>query len=154
MTDETVTPTSPEEQQAEENKLIAQRREKLNEIRSQGQAYPNHFRRANYAADLQAEHGEKTKPELEELGIQVSVAGRVVLNRGAFIVLQDMTGRIQLYVNRKTLSKEKLALQEMPLGDGGEVSTARCYGCRCYVVIPQSMAADRHRTMRTASGRL
>ncbi len=31
----------------------------------------------------------------------MAVAGRVVRNRGAFMVLQDMSGRIQLYVNKE-----------------------------------------------------
>ncbi|MCP8688070.1 lysine--tRNA ligase [Marinobacterium sedimentorum] len=87
-------------QAQDENRLIAERREKLNGLREQGNAFPNSFRRDSYAADLQQAHGEKTKEELEELGHRVSVAGRVMLNRGAFIVLQDMTGRIQLYVNK------------------------------------------------------
>jgi lysyl-tRNA synthetase class 2 len=87
-------------QAQDENRLIAERREKLNGLREQGNAFPNSFRRDSYAADLQQAHGEKTKEALEALGHRVSVAGRVMLNRGAFIVLQDMTGRIQLYVNK------------------------------------------------------
>ncbi|MGB0468220.1 MAG: lysine--tRNA ligase [Pontibacterium sp.] len=87
-------------QQQDENRLIAERREKLAGLREQGNAFPNDFRRDNYAQDLQDAHGEKTKAELEEANIQVSVAGRIMLNRGAFMVLQDMTGRIQLYVNK------------------------------------------------------
>ena len=48
----------------------------------------------------------------------VSVAGRVMLNRGSFIVIADMTGRIQLYVDRKGLSEETLALiKSLDLGD-------------------------------------
>ncbi|MGB2130778.1 MAG: lysine--tRNA ligase, partial [Marinobacterium sp.] len=69
-------------------------------LRQDGNAFPNTFRRDSYAEDLQQAHGEKTKEELEEAGIRVSVAGRVMLNRGAFMVLQDMSGRIQLYVNK------------------------------------------------------
>ncbi|UTW11709.1 lysine--tRNA ligase [Marinobacterium rhizophilum] len=84
----------------DENRLIAERRDKLNALREQGNAFPNAFRRDSYAQDLQQEYGDKTKEELEALGHRVSVAGRVMLNRGAFIVLQDMSGRIQLYVNK------------------------------------------------------
>ncbi|SIQ57131.1 lysine--tRNA ligase [Marinobacterium stanieri] len=86
--------------QQDENRLIAERREKLAALRQDGNAFPNTFRRDSYAEDLQQAHGEKTKEELEEAGIRVSVAGRVMLNRGAFMVLQDMSGRIQLYVNK------------------------------------------------------
>ncbi|ANG64158.1 lysine--tRNA ligase [Marinobacterium aestuarii] len=84
----------------DENRLIAERRDKLNALREQGNAFPNSFRRDSYAQDLQQAYGDKTKEELEELGYRVSVAGRIMLNRGAFLVLQDMTGRIQLYVNK------------------------------------------------------
>ncbi|MEH6823166.1 MAG: lysine--tRNA ligase [Motiliproteus sp.] len=99
--------------QPEENRLVAERREKLNALRALGNAYPNSFRRDSYAADLQAEHGDKTKEELESLAIQVAVGGRIMLNRGAFAVLQDMTGRIQLYVNKAARPFAKA----MDLGD-------------------------------------
>ncbi|MEH6627641.1 MAG: lysine--tRNA ligase [Motiliproteus sp.] len=91
---------SDNSQPQDENRLIAERREKLNQRREQGNAFPNAFRRDSYAADLQQAHGDKSKAELEEAGLEVSVAGRVMLNRGAFAVIQDMTGRIQLYVNK------------------------------------------------------
>lgn len=84
----------------DDNRLIAERREKLSELREAGNAFPNSFRRDSYAQDLQDQYGDKTKEELEELALEVSVAGRVMLNRGAFAVMQDMTGRIQLYVNK------------------------------------------------------
>ncbi|MGD9860100.1 MAG: lysine--tRNA ligase [Marinobacterium sp.] len=87
--------------QQDENRLIAERREKLAALRQEGNAFPNTFRRDSYAEDLQQAHGEKSKEELEQAGIRVAVAGRVMLNRGAFMVLQDMSGRIQLYVNKE-----------------------------------------------------
>ncbi|WP_277252231.1 lysine--tRNA ligase, partial [Neptunomonas phycophila] len=89
-------------QKQDENRLIAERREKLNALREAGNAFPNQFRRDSYAQDLQDQYGDKTKEELAEAGIKVSVAGRIMLNRGAFMVLQDMTGRIQLYVNKES----------------------------------------------------
>jgi lysyl-tRNA synthetase class 2 len=50
--------------------------------------------------------------------VYVKVAGRVMLNRGSFIVIQDMTGRIQLYVPRKELDAEVLAtIKGLDLGD-------------------------------------
>ena len=44
--------TNDANQPVDENKYIALRREKLTQLREQGQAYPNHFRRANFAGDL------------------------------------------------------------------------------------------------------
>lgn len=84
----------------DENRLIAERREKLAALREAGNAFPNTFRRDNYAQDLQDAYAEKSKEELEAANIRVSIAGRVMLNRGAFMVLQDMSGRIQAYVNK------------------------------------------------------
>ncbi len=100
-------------QQQDENRLIAERREKLNALREAGQAFPNAFRRDSYAQDLQETYGEKSKEELEELAITVSIAGRVMLNRGAFGVVQDMTGRIQFYVNKEARKFAK----SLDLGD-------------------------------------
>ena len=106
------------ELQHEENKLIALRKEKLAAIREQGNAFPNDFRRDSYCADLQKQYVESTKEELAEAAIAVKVAGRLMLNRGSFMVIQDMSGRIQVYVNRKTLSAETLeAVKHWDLGD-------------------------------------
>ena len=104
--------------QSEDNRLVAERRSKLSAIREQRNAYPNAFRRDAYAADLQEEFGEIEKPALEEKNHVVSIAGRIVRNRGAFMLLQDMTGQIQAYINRKVLSPELLAEQKTwDLGD-------------------------------------
>ncbi len=112
------TQNSPEVSAEEENKLIAQRRQKLGELREQGNAFPNSFRRSAFAGELQSAHGEKSKEELEAASIEFSVAGRVMLNRGAFIVIEDVSDRIQLYVNRKALEADTLALiKSWDLGD-------------------------------------
>lgn len=90
------------EQAQDENRLIAERRAKLQTIREQDEpAFPNGFRPDRKTAELQSEFGEKSKPELEELNHVVSVAGRVIRSRGAFMVLQDGEGQIQLYVTKE-----------------------------------------------------
>ncbi len=97
----------PAQPEVDENKLIAQRREKLAALREQGVAFPNDFRRNVMAGELHAEYGEKSKEELDELGVRVSVAGRMMLKRvmgkASFATVQDMSGRIQLYVTRDEL---------------------------------------------------
>jgi lysyl-tRNA synthetase class 2 len=98
------------DQQQDENRLIAQRREKLAAIRDAGQAFPNQFRRDVLAAELQDRLGDRSKEELEQLCQRARVAGRIMAQRGPFIVLQDMSGRIQLYVDKKNLP-EALAAQ-------------------------------------------
>lgn len=106
------------ELQQEENKLIAQRKEKLAAVREQGIAFPNDFRRDSLCADLQKQYEGKSKEELEAAAIPVKIAGRIMLNRGAFMVLQDTSGRLQVYVNRKTLPAEQLeAVKHFDLGD-------------------------------------
>jgi lysyl-tRNA synthetase class 2 len=97
----------------DENRLIAERREKLAALREVGNAFPNKFRRDSYAQDLQDAYAEKSKEELEAANIRVSIAGRVMLNRGAFMVLQDMSGRIQAYVNKEA----RLFAKQLDLGD-------------------------------------
>ena len=97
MADEQNTPNDAAHEGADENRLIAERRAKLNEWRESGDAFPNHFRRDSLAADLQKQYGELSKEELEEKNIQVAVAGRLMLDRKAFKVLQDMSGRIQIF---------------------------------------------------------
>ena len=114
--------------QEEENRLIALRKEKLAAERARGQAFPNDFRRDSLAGDLQKQYADSSKEELAEAGIQVSIAGRIMLNRGAFMVLQDMSGRIQVYVDRKGLPAETLeAIKTWDLGDiiGAEGTLAR-----------------------------
>jgi len=91
------------DQTQDENKLIAQRREKLAKLREQGQAFPNHFRRDALAAELIAQLGDKSKEELDELGQRASMAGRIMAKRGPFLVIQDMSGQIQFYLDKKNL---------------------------------------------------
>lgn len=116
MTDQN-TP-APEVQNAEENKLIAERRQKLEQMRDgcNANGHRNDFKRENLAGDLKAEHGEKSKEELAEAGIKVSVAGRVMGKRGPFVGFQDSTSRLQVYMG-KQLQKESDAWQKLDIGD-------------------------------------
>jgi lysyl-tRNA synthetase class 2 len=102
----------------DENKLIAERRSKLDQLRAAGNAFPNDFRRTAMADELQREFGEASKEELEEAGQVYSVAGRLIRNRGAFLLIQDGADQIQLYVNRKGLNDDTLAqIKSWDLGD-------------------------------------
>jgi lysyl-tRNA synthetase class 2 len=108
----------PNKEGVEENKLIVERRAKLAAIREQRNAFPNSFRRDSYAADLQQELGDKEKDELEQLGRRVAVAGRIMAKRGPFLVLQDMTGRIQAYIDKNQLPAEQLPeIKAWDIGD-------------------------------------
>ena len=102
----------------DDNKLIALRREKLSHIRKLRQAYPNNFRRDSYAQELQDKYADKSKQQLTELDIVVSIAGRIMARRGPFFVLQDMSGRIQAYLDRKVLDENQLVeIDSWDIGD-------------------------------------
>ncbi len=94
----------------DENQLVTLRREKLAEIRAQGIAFPNKFEREHYAKSLQEQYQDKDKPWFEENEVNVSVAGRIMLKRvmgkASFVTISDMSGRIQLYVQKNLLGEE------------------------------------------------
>ena len=98
---------SEQDIQLDENSQIAIRREKLAELRKQGNAYPNDFRRDALAQKLLEQHGEKSKEELESASIKVKVAGRIMTRRlmgkASFCHIQDMSGRIQIYLRGEDL---------------------------------------------------
>jgi lysyl-tRNA synthetase class 2 len=102
-----------EEKQVEvqdENRLIAERRAKLAALRENGVAFPNDFRRNVVAGELHAKYGEMGKEELEAEGVRVAVAGRMmsqrVMGKASFAQLKDMSGVIQLYVQKAAVSDE------------------------------------------------
>ncbi len=106
----------------DENQIVAERRGKLAALRAQGNAYPNDFRRDALAAELHAGHGGKSNEELEPLGITVAVAGRMMLKRvmgkASFATIQDMSGRIQLYVTADAVGADTHdAFKHWDLGD-------------------------------------
>ena len=91
-----------------ENDLIAQRRQNLKELRKTGNAYTNQFKRDSLALDLHAQHENKSKEELEGESIKVTVAGRMmsrrIMGKASFAHIQDMSGKIQLYVRHDDLA--------------------------------------------------
>jgi len=95
------------EEQRDENRLIAERREKLAKLREGGNAFPNDFRADALAADLLRDYGEVANGQLEAQPVRVRVAGRMmekrVMGKASFAKLQDATGRIQLFLQRDAL---------------------------------------------------
>ncbi|MDH5423845.1 MAG: lysine--tRNA ligase [Gammaproteobacteria bacterium] len=112
MTQENTTDQNASANEAEavdENKLIQQRREKLNALREEGGiAFPNDFRRDVMTEELHLQYGGKDKEELEALNQRVSVAGRLmakrIMGKASFAQIQDMSGRIQVFVQRDALA--------------------------------------------------
>jgi lysyl-tRNA synthetase class 2 len=106
----------------DENKLIAERREKLAAIRARGVAFPNDFKPTHHAADLHLKHSATPNEELEPQAVKVAVAGRMMLKRvmgkACFATLQDASGRIQLYVTQDAVGADTLTdFKAWDLGD-------------------------------------
>ncbi|MEO7432428.1 MAG: lysine--tRNA ligase [Dokdonella sp.] len=109
----------------DENKLIAERREKLRSLRAQGVAFPNDFRMGAFAGDLQNEFDDVerwTAEAIEGAARHVSVAGRIVLKRVqgkvSFAQIQDVSGRIQLFIHQATLGESAYdAFKSSDVGD-------------------------------------
>lgn len=108
---------------SEESEQIAQRRAKLKALRQQTNAYPNDFRRDALAAALQARYGGLSAEELEAENRRVQVAGRMmsrrIMGRNSFTHLQDMSGQIQLFVQRDVLGEQVYneAFKKWDIGD-------------------------------------
>src|SRR5690606_41826206 len=100
----------PDMTEGDENRLIAERRAKLAALRGQGIAFPTDVRRVDHAGDLQAEYADAerwTGEALEAEGRTVALAGRLmakrVMGKAAFAQVQDVSGRVQLFLQRDAL---------------------------------------------------
>jgi lysyl-tRNA synthetase, class II len=116
MTEPTTTPAQ------NENHLVAERHAKLAEWRRSGKAYPNDFARENTAGKLDELYGEKSREELDATPVQVRVAGRMMLKRvmgkASFATIQDLSGRIQLYIaNDRTGAEAHADFKRWDIGD-------------------------------------
>lgn len=89
------------------NEQLQQRKNKLQELRSKGNAFPNDFRREQLAANIHAQYDGFDAETLEQQHIVVQVAGRIMMRRvmgkASFVHLQDMSGKIQLYIRKEDL---------------------------------------------------
>ena len=108
----------------DENSLIAERRGKLAALRGQGIAFPNDFRRADHAGDLQSAYADADKwngEALEAEGIRVSIAGRMmakrIMGKAAFAKLRDVTGDIQLFLQSAALGEAYDRFKHWDVGD-------------------------------------
>jgi lysyl-tRNA synthetase class 2 len=106
-----------------ENDLIRERRRKLSEYRKEGVAFPNDFRRSILADDLHKNYDDSSKEELEVNQIPASVSGRIiakrVMGKASFIKLQDVSGQIQVRMERDRLPEG--LYQEFKKWDVGDI---------------------------------
>ena len=106
----------------DENKLITERKKKLDAIRKNYAAYPNSFRKKDNSSDLIKDYNDIEKPELEKKAIKVTIAGRLLTIRGmgnsTFANLHDEFGKIQIYLQKKEIGEESYnLLNNLDLGD-------------------------------------
>jgi len=106
----------------DENQIITERRAKLTALRKEGVAFPNDFERKNLAGELHTAYGEMSHDELASANVSVAVAGRMMLKRvmgkASFATVQDMNGRIQLFIsNGDTGEEAHSAFKHYDLGD-------------------------------------
>lgn len=121
MTEQTRTPAA-EAPAADENKIIAERREKLQALRAQGVAFPNDFRPTHQSGALHAQYGETDGQTLEANPVEVAIAGRMMLKRvmgkASFATVQDGSGQIQFYITRDKVGEDVYAaFKHWDLGD-------------------------------------
>ena len=111
-----------DESKPDENKLIAERREKLRALRAQSIAFPNDFAPDAFAGDLLAEFDGMTAEDVAAAARRVRVAGRMMSRRDtgklAFVHIQDMSGRIQLFIQINAVGEDTYkAFKGWDIGD-------------------------------------
>ncbi|MNW46074.1 Lysine--tRNA ligase [compost metagenome] len=107
----------------EVSELLKIRREKLDELRGLGiDPFGNKYTRTHMAGDIISQYDELTKEELEEKNVEVTVAGRImakrVMGKASFAHIQDLSGKIQIYVRQDSTPEDKYAaFSILDLGD-------------------------------------
>lgn len=105
------------------NDQLIVRREKMEALRQQGiDPFGQRFERLHYAEDILKRFDGLTKEELEADPHEVQIAGRIMTKRqqgkAGFAHIQDMTGRIQIYVRLDTVGEKAYELfKQADLGD-------------------------------------
>lgn len=120
MTDAHLT-TQPTEGLSE-HEIIAQRRAKLAELRKDNLAFRNDFKRDALAMQLHQTFDHESTETIAEKHAIVAIAGRMMTRRlmgkASFATLQDMSGRIQVYIKSDDINDETYhAFKHWDLGD-------------------------------------
>ncbi|MDI9852436.1 lysine--tRNA ligase [Legionella pneumophila] len=112
---------SEEHVHLDESEVYHIRKQKLAELRTSGFNFPNTFRREHLADALLKQYSETEKQTLEQKHVKVSVAGRIVLRRimgkASFFHIQDVSGRIQVYLRSNDLPDVYEQFKHWDLGD-------------------------------------
>ena len=98
------------EKKEDQNKLIKERRSKLSSLRESGFNFPKPIPIDSYCIDLNNDHEESNKEDLESLNKEVAIAGRMmakrIMGKSSFSKIKDGTSSIQIFINSKNVSEE------------------------------------------------
>ena len=111
-----------EERKFSEQELV--RREKLQELIDKGiDPFGQKFDVTAYSKEIKEKYGDKTHEELEEMAVEVKLAGRIMTKRRkgkvCFMHIQDREGQIQLYVRKDAIGEDVYELVKK--GDIGDI---------------------------------
>jgi lysyl-tRNA synthetase class 2 len=101
----------------------SQRLEKAEALRAAGvPVYPTRYQRSHALGEILREHAEQTIEQLDALGREVRIAGRVQLKRphgkASFATLTDGQDRLQIYVRKDVVGEAAYRLFDLvDLGD-------------------------------------
>lgn len=109
------------EEQLDESEVYHIRKQKLAELRSSGFNFPNQFRPQHLARDLMERYSSIDKETLANQQVKAEVAGRIVLRRimgkASFFHIQDVSGRMQIYIRANDLPEVYESFKHWDLGD-------------------------------------
>jgi len=118
---------SNKDQDNQENKLVAERRRKLDELREAGFGFPNEYRRSALAGQLHHIYDDYSNETLEQDKVEVQVGGRLmtkrVMGKASFATIQDRSGQIQLFLQRDSLPDD--AYKQFKSWDLGDIIWAK-----------------------------
>jgi lysyl-tRNA synthetase class 2 len=113
---------SDERSEGEVNHLIAERRAKLERLRSRGNAFPNDFRRDSTAEELHLAWGARPAEWFDSHPVRVTIAGRMmfkrVMGKASFAKIKDRSGLMQVFLQQEALGA---AYEEFKGWDVGDV---------------------------------
>lgn len=105
----------------DESEVYLIRKQKLAELRTKGFNFPNRFRREHLSQEILHDYDSFDKESLALKHVKVSVAGRIVLRRimgkASFFHIQDMSGRLQVYIRANDLPEQYEEFKHWDLGD-------------------------------------
>ncbi|RKN65780.1 lysine--tRNA ligase [Paenibacillus ginsengarvi] len=111
-----------QEVELNENELLAIRRGKLDELRELGvDPFGSKFERTHHAKQVLESYDALSTEELDAQNNEVTLAGRIMqkraMGKASFAHIQDITGRIQIYVREDKLGDKYRAFTLLDIGD-------------------------------------